>query len=92
MAITGTFTVDGLSAAEGGFSGNMDFSLTIVAGSKASVVIQRSYDSGVTWGNLVGGGPFNTSIDATLLAGSTVTQYRLKATGVDGSVPYFLGN
>jgi len=92
MAISGSFTSDGLSAEEAGFEGNVDFSLTMVAGAKATVRIQVSYDAGVTWKNMVGGGRFNTTVDMIVIAGSVSTMYRLKATGVAGSVDYFLGN
>jgi hypothetical protein len=92
---SGNIVADGLypsELGEGGFLGSVDLSLTMSTGNRASVVVQRSYDNGVTWANLVGGGPIDDSFDGLLLAGSASTLYRLKATGVVGVIPYFLGN
>ena len=90
-SLSGTFVADGVSAAVTGLSGNCDLSLKITGGSKGFVILQVSYDGGTTYGNMEGGSLGQYSLDRTLIAGDAATYYRFKASGVDGTITYYLG-
>lgn len=90
--VTGTFAADGVSSAFTGANSNIDVSVKMIANNVASVHIEVSYDGGTTWYPMEGGRLSSNSADRIIVAGSATTQYRLKAVGVSGSVPYFLGS
>ena len=89
--ITGSFSSDGVSTGYA-YQGNIDCSIKIVGSANSgNAIIEVSYDGGTTWYPLEGGNMGNHSNDKVIISGSATTQYRFRARGVAGSIPYFMG-
>ena len=91
--VTSTFTADGVSAALTGVVGAVTVSAKHqgVADTTGNLYIEVSYDAGTTWDKMEGGNLGNGSVDRTVIVGEASVQIRLKATGVNGTIRYWLG-
>lgn len=89
--VTGSFVADGVSTGYTGITGNIAVSVKVDAASTGSFFLEVSYDAETTWVPLEGGRLGNSSVDRVIVSAAPAVYYRIKALGITGSVPYFMG-